>query len=345
MRNIFVNILLIIGILPLAAQNVTNVEFWQEGKKVNISYNLDKTADVSVSISTDGGRTFSSPLKQVTGGVGKGVTPGKKTIVWDVLSEYDKLAGENICFRVSASGGKRSFTVNGVTFNMISVEGGTFTMGATPEQQNPNSDEKPTHRVTLSSYYIGETEVTQALWNAVMGKSLQQILNELGWSTHGVGDNYPMYDISWNDCQDFVSRLNSLTGEHFRLPTEAEWEFAARGGNKSKGYQYSGSNTIDEVAWYDKNSGSRVHPVATMTPNELGIYDMSGSVWEWCQDWYANYSSSTQTNPTGPSSGYNRVYRGGSWYDGSKGCCLAYRISNGPNIKYFHLGLRLALSE
>lgn len=269
MRYIFANILLIIlGILPLAAQNVTNVEFWQEGKKVNISYHLDKTADVSVTISTDGGKTFSTPLKQVTGGVGKGITPGKKTIVWDALSEYDKLVGENICIHVSAfinksgfGSCKRSFTVKDVKFNMISVEGGTFTMGATPEQQNPDSDEKPTHRVTLSSYYIGETEVTQALWQAVMGST--PTYNGSWESIYGKGDNYPAYRISWNDCQDFVRKLNTLTGERFRLPTEAEWEFAARGGNKSRGYQYSGSNTLGDVAWYASNSGSKTHPVAT----------------------------------------------------------------------------------
>ena len=343
MRYIFAKILLIIGFIPLAAQNVTNVEFWQEGKKVNISYNLDKTADVSVSISTDGGKTFSSPLRQVTGGVGRGVTPGKKTIVWDVLSEYDKLVGEDICFRVSASGGKRSFTVKGVTFNMIQVEGGTFTMGATPEQQNPDSDEKPTHRVTLSSYYIGETEVTQALWQAVMGSTPTY---NGGWeSSYGKGDNYPAYRISWDDCQDFVRKLNSLTGVRFRLPTEAEWEFAARGGNKSKGYQYSGSNNIDAVAWYTNNSGRKTHPVATKQANELGIYDMSGNVWEWCQDWKADYSSSAQTNPTGPNSGATRVIRGGSWNGYAWICRSALRDDYAPDSRYYGLGLRLALSE
>lgn len=236
-----------------------------------------------------------------------------------------------------------TFTVNGVTFNMIRVEGGTFTMGATAEQQSPGDDEKPTHRVTLSSYMIGKTEVTQELWQAVMGKSLQQIVNENGWSTYGVGNNYPMYDISWNDCQDFVRKLNALTGQSFRLPTEAEWEFAARGGTKSKGYQYSGSNTLGDVAWYTDNSGSKTHPVATKSPNELGIYDMSGNVWEWCQDWHGSYSSSAQTNPQGPSSGYSRVFRGGCWANFARGCRSADRYFYDPADSTCKLGLRLAL--
>ncbi len=334
MRYIFANILLTICLLPLAAQNVTNVDFWQEGKKVNISYNLDKTADVTVLMSTDGGKTFSSPLKQVTGGVGKDVTPGYNTIVWDVLSEYDKLVGDNICFLVSAKGGKRSFTIKGVTFNMVKVEGGTFIMGATPEQQDPDSDEKPIHHVTLNNYYIGETEVTQELWLAVMGSNPS---NFKGYSN-------PVECVSWNNCQDFVRKLNSYTGEHFRLPTEAEWEFAARGGNKSKGYQYSGSNNLKKVAWYHNNSGSKTHPVATKTPNELGIYDMSGNVAEWCQDWYSYYNISAQTNPTGPGSGSDRVDRGGSWVSGTRFCRSADR-SYYPNSKSYSLGIRLVLSE
>lgn len=301
---------------------------------MNISYNLDKTADVSVSISTDGGKTFSSPLIQVTGGVGKDVTPGYNAIVWDVLSEYDKLVGDNICFLVSAKGVKRSFTVKGVTFNMVKVDGGTFTMGATPEQLDPDSDELQIHRVTLSNYYIGETEVTQALWQAVMGSNPS---NFKGYSN-------PVECISWNDCQEFICKLNSLTGKRFRLPTEAEWEFAARGGNKTKGYQYSGSNDLKKVAWYKNNSGSKTHPVATKTPNELGIYDMSGNVGEWCQDWYSYYNVSAQTNPTGPDRGSDRVDRGGSWGSSTRFCRSADR-SYYPDSKSYSLGVRLVLSE
>ena len=227
------------------------------------------------------------------------------------------------------------FTVKGVSFTMIPVEGGTFTMGATSEQQDPYGDEKPTHQVTLSSYYIGETEVTQALWEAVMGKKPSRFK----------GDNNPVEKVSWNDCQKFISKLNSLTGQKFRLPTEAEWEYAARGGNKSRGYQYSGSNNLDDVAWCSNNSDSKTHPVKTKQPNELGIYDMSGNVWEWCQDWFGSYDSGSQTNPQGPSSGSNRVDRGGGWGTGARDCRSALRDYDTPGDRNFHLGLRLVLSE
>ena len=237
----------------------------------------------------------------------------------------------------------RSFTVGGVTFKMVAVEGGTFTMGATSEQGSDAYDwEKPTHSVTLSSYSIGETEVTQALWQAVMGQKPTSDGSQ--WSsTYGLGGNYPAYYVSWNDCQDFIRRLNALTGENFRLPTEAEWEYAARGGNKSRGYKYAGSNTIDNVAWYGDNSGSQTHNVATKSPNELGLYDMSGNVWEWCQDWYGDYSSGSQTNPTGPSSGSIRVYRGGSWLYNARFCRVSSRDYGTPDYRYIIIGLRLVL--
>ena len=198
-----------------------------------------------------------------------------------------------------------TYTVNGVSFKMVKVDGGTFTMGGTSEQgKDSYADEKPTHSVTLSSYYIGQMEVTQALWRAVMGKN----------PSYNVGDNLPVTNVSWNDCQEFIKKLNSLTGAKFRLPTEAEWEYAARGGKKSKKYKYSGSNNIDDVAWYTYNSGGKTHAVGTKRPNELGIYDMSGNVYEWCSDWYDSYSSMSQTNPKGANSGSYRVLRGGCFY-------------------------------
>ena len=236
------------------------------------------------------------------------------------------------------------FSIGNVSFEMVRVEGGTFTMGATAEQgSDAYSKEKPTHQVTLSSYSIGKTEVTQALWQAVMGKSVSQIASENGWNTYGVGLNYPMYYISYEDCQTFIRKLNALTGKNFRLPTEAEWEFAARGGNNSRGFKYSGSNTLSNVAWYDDNSSNKTHPVATKASNELGIYDMSGNVWEWCSDWYDDYSSSSQYNPTGPNSGWRRVYRGGSLYSGARGCRVSSRIYFTPTFSINGLGLRLAL--
>ena len=227
-----------------------------------------------------------------------------------------------------------TFTVNGVSFDMVYVEGGTFDMGATTEQgSDAYSDEKPVHSVTLSGYYIGKCEVTQELWEAVMGSNPSEF----------IGAQKPVESVSWNDCQEFVSRLNSLTGRTFRLPTEAEWEYAARGGNQSLHYKYSGSNNIDEVAWYYNNSGSTTHEVGTKSPNELGIYDMSGNVYEWCSDWYGGYSAGAQTNPQGPSSGSYRVLRGGSWSNNARDCRVSYRSSNGPNYGIKIFGLRLVL--
>ena len=227
-------------------------------------------------------------------------------------------------------------TVNGVAFNMVKVSGGTFQMGATSEQgSDAESDEKPVHQVTLSDYYIGETEVTQELWQAVMGS------NPSGFTGSGL---LPVERVSWDDCQTFITKLNALTGMQFRLPTEAEWEFAARGGNSSQGYKYSGSNNIVDVAWYTKNSNSKTHEVGTKAPNELGLYDMSGNVWEWCQDWYDYYSSSAQTNPTGPTSGYHHMHRGGSWYGSAGNCRVSRRkfITPYDGVGRDH-GLRLAL--
>ena len=224
--------------------------------------------------------------------------------------------------------------VNGVSFNMIKVAGGTFTMGATSEQGNDaDSYEKPTHSVTLSDYMIGETEVTQKLWQAVMGSN----------PSYFSGTNLPVEGVSWYDCQTFIRKLNQMTGKNFRLPTEAEWEYAARGGKKSKGYKYAGSNTLSSVAWYNDNSSGKTHPVKQKHPNELGIYDMSGNVHEWCQDWYGSYSSSVQPHPVGPSTGSFRVYRGGSWYNGVWYCRVSYRGYNVPMCYTKYLGLRLAL--
>ena len=234
-----------------------------------------------------------------------------------------------------------SLTVNGVSFDMVYVEGGSFDMGATTEQGSDVYDfEKPVHRVTLSGYYIGKCEVTQELWLAVMGSWPGTAPS----NSYGVGANYPAYYISWNDCQNFIKKLNSLTGRTFRLPTEAEWEYAARGGKKSSHYKYSGSGNIDDVAWYYYNSGSSTHAVGTRTANELGIYDMSGNVWEWCSDWYGGYSAGAQTNPQGPSSGSNRVLRGGSWRTGAGICRVSYRYFDAPlNSGRSHRGLRLVL--
>ena len=229
----------------------------------------------------------------------------------------------------------KTYTVGGVSFKMVSVGGGTFTMGATAEQgtKYPQSYEYPIHEVTLSHFWIGQTEVTEALWRAVMGSNP---------SNKVLGGNYPVDNVTWEDCQTFIGKLNELTGENFRLPTEAEWEFAARGGTLSKGYMFSGSDTASDVAWYAYRSSKCA--VATKAANELGLYDMSGNLSEWCSDWYyyAYYSYSPINNPVGPPSGENRVTRGGNWGSSLAYCRVSSRSSNSPTYSSSYLGLRLA---
>ena len=230
---------------------------------------------------------------------------------------------------------KREFIANGVSFSMVRVEGGTFTMGAAAEQASEaHEDEKPAHQVTLSDYMIGDTTVTQKLWQAVMGNN----------PSHFNGRKNPVENVSWEDCQEFICKLNQLTGRQFRLPTEAEWEYAARGGKYSKGFKYAGSNMLNDVAWYKDNSGATTHPVMTKHPNELGLYDMSGNVWEWCQDWCGKYSSTPQTNPQGPSSGSFCMNRGGAWLSDAWKCRVSVRYDDAATDRFNYMGLRLALS-
>ena len=222
-----------------------------------------------------------------------------------------------------------TFMVNNVSFTMVYVKGGTFKMGV------DSSTYDIAHHVTLSNYYIGQTEVTQELWKAVMGSNPSYFVNDM----------HPVDRVSWNDCKTFITKLNQMTGKNFRLPTEAEWEYAARGGYKSKGFEYAGSDTIDYVAWYVGNAGGYTRPVGIKAPNELELYDMSGNVQEWCQDWYGPYSSDDQTNPTGPNSGYGRVCRGGSILFSSQTCRVSDRyMSCAPSGVARDRGFRIALS-
>ena len=255
------------------------------------------------------------------------------------------LAPPNIDFQVSTSKLLASqsqtkdliFDVNGVQFKMVYVEGGSFIMGAGDQDKDALSCEKPQHKVILDDYYIAETQVTQALWQTVMGD------NPSRWR----GDNLPVETISWFYCQSFIKKLNQLTGKKFSLPTEAQWEFAARGGNSSKGYKYAGSDNLDEVAWFEDNSNSQTHPVKQKKPNELGLYDMSGNVQEWCNDWFDEYyyKSSPYRNPQGPLSNYSRILRGGDWDSSSWRCRVSYRQYSNYISRYDHfIGMRLSLS-
>ena len=301
-----------------------------DGKKVGQSphvFNGILVGNHKVEIKKDGYGTDSKTVS---------ILEGQTASLSGVLTTH---TSSSVASGYSSSGNTITIPVkDGISIDMVRVEAGTFTMGATPEMKNPLGDEKPTHRVTLTNdYYMGKYEVTQALWKAVMGNNPSSFK----------GDILPVEQVSWNDCQEFISKLNRITGKTFRLPTEAEWEYAARGGNKSRGYQYSGSNNLSDVAWFRDNSGSKTHAVGTKQPNELGIYDMSGNVWEWCQDWFGKYKRSSQVNPTGANSGSGRVLRGDGWFSfsfarlGRSSCRYCYT----PDYSVNHLGLRLVLSE
>ena len=257
----------------------------------------------------------------------------------DVVAIYTNIIDGTVPTEMTS----KSFEISGSLLNlvMMPVEGGTFMMGGTGEQVNPDKDETP-HLVTLSDYYIEISEMPQVIWEAVMGSN----------PSEHVGVTYPVENVSWNDCQTFINKLNlmladQLNGMKFRLPTEAEWEFAARGGNRSMRYQYSGGNDIDKIAWNIDNSDGNTHAIMNKTSNELGLYDMSGNVSEWCQDVYdGSYSSKPQVNPTGGTSGDFRVRRGGSYdYSSVSYFRTARRVVNGPTTKYNDLGFRLVLAH
>ncbi len=327
--KLFITVLLFLPLFSFS-QKITNVHFEQAGKQIIIYYNLKGKGNFTVTAycSTDNGNSWGNALQQVSGDVGENITPGyNKKIVWDVLKEQDKLVG-NVIFKINA--------LADINIEMAFVKGGTFKMGS-PDGVG-GDDEHPQHTVTVNDFYIGKYEVTNKQYckflNAIncdsngyyndpeygdvkyiwIRSSYCQIKYRKGQFIPKSGkDNYPMIFVSWYGANAFAKWAGG------RLPTEAEWEYAARGGNKSRGYKYSGSNNIDNVAWYSGNSGRRTHQVGTKSPNELGIYDMSGNVWEWCHDWYDKkyYKKSLRNNPRGPANGSYRVLRGGSWSDGS----------------------------
>ena len=325
MKKIVFQIIFSLLCLSAQSQKVSNIRAEQRGQEIVVLYSLETTSpcEVSLLLSQDNGATWSAPLKNVSGDVGKNIAAGEKQISWRVLEEREQLVGDKIKFKVVASG-KKSFEPE-----MVFVEGGTFQMGSSSGE----SDEKPVHSVTLSAFNIGKYEVTQAQWKAVMGNNPSSFTG---------CDDCPVDNVSWNDVQQYISKLNSQTGKNYRLPTEAEWEYSAKGGKSSKGYTYSGSNNLNAVAWYTDNSGSKTHAVGGKKANELGIYDMAGNVWEWCSDWYGTYNRYSETNPTGASSGQIRVLRGGSWYYDASSCRAAKRVRNDPDYRY-SLGFRLVL--
>ena len=257
---------------------------------------------------------------------------------WEPIPDKPKPIVENNDAEYSEAARSSTATLAPPPENMVLVRGGTFTMGCTSEQGSDcDGDEKPAHQVTVSDFYIGKYEVTQKEWREVMGSNPSFFKN---------CDACPVENVSWNDVQSFLSKLNAKTGRTYRLPTEAEWEYAARGGSQSRGYKYAGSNSLDEVAWYGDNSGSKTHPVGQKKANELGLYDMSGNVWEWCaDDWHDSYSGAPSTGRAWIDSprASDRVHRGGSWYDGARYSRVSSRLNFTPSDRFFYLGFRLAL--
>ena len=273
------------------------------------------------------------------------------TCAWTYIPFHSKKMDEKrlgVSKALWASRGKTNITIEEIPsqplpqpimeliHDMVRVEGGAFTMGGTPEQgDDAFDDEKPTHKVTLSTFSIGRYPITQDQWEAVMGNN----------PSHFKGEKLPVESVSWFDCQEFAKKLSEMTGRHFRLPTEAEWEYAARGGKKGKRYKFSGGHILEQIGWYNENSGNTSHEVGKKSPNELGIYDMSGNIWEWVQDWKGDFTEDEQVNPTGPDTGIERVCRGGGWNREIDRARVSYRGDDQPTLRYCSLGLRIALEE
>ena len=289
---------------------------------------LDEIMHLAIELSADSNEVAAYIEKMQNGSTKEELEAERKA-----KAEAESKAKERIKIKCQEFADYLLFNINGVQLKMIYVEGGSFMMGS------PNSDykdERPSHKVKLDSFYIGETQVTQALWSAVM---------EINPSNFE-GEDLPVERVSWEYCQKFIKQLNIVTGRTFALPTEAQWEFAARGGKKSKGYKYSGANKISDVAWYKSNSSDKTHDVAEKKANELGLYDMTGNVWEWCEDWYEEnyYEKSPLENPKGPNSGTRRVLRGGSSFRNSDDCRVFYRAKCEPDYRISRgFGFRLVL--
>ncbi len=327
------------------AQQVKNVEAIQRGEEIIINYELmaaddSQTFDISVQL-YQGTKPYYTPrIQNLRGDIGKNITRGERQIIWAITEDIKTLQGDNFVFKVKARYSESVSklktkeetyieTIKGIDFKMIYVEGGTFTMGCTSEQGDDcEPNEKTTKQITLKDYYIAETEVTQKLWKLVMGIDSSYFKN---------CDDCPAEKVSYDDIiNDFLPKLNKLTGKTYTLPSEAQWEYAARGGKSTKKTKYSGSNNLKEVAWYGRNSGSKTHIVATLSPNELGIYDMSGNVWEWCQDFYVDTYAKYPA-----SSGSFLVCRGGDWSYNASTCRITSRRRYPSTSRRSHIGLRL----
>ncbi len=330
---LFVLLISLLLALPLSAAELKNEKARQEGNRLVISYDLEgkeKEAEVNLTITVEG-KTYKSSELHIEGDVGKLKTGKGKRVTWNILQDFPRGLRGAADWELTTSGDAFKDATTGM--EMIFVKGGCYRMGDT--FGDGQSDEKPVHEVCVDDFYIGKYEVTQGQWQSVMGSNPSSFKN--------CGENCPVEQVSWKDVSNFIDRLSSRTGKRYRLPTEAEWEYAARSGGKSE--KYAGGNDVDAVAWYGGNSGSKTHPVGRKQPNGLGLYDMSGNVWEWCNDWYGSdyYGSSPRDNPEGPSSGSGRVNRGGDWSIAAGYVRAAIRYRDHPVARSLNLGFRLAL--
>lgn len=336
MHRLWAIALFLLACCSLQAQQVSAVSFRIENRQLTIDYTLDQVADIRVRLSVDRGRTFGAPVDNLSGDVGKNIQPGQRQIIAYDLRELRDIDSALIAFRVEVDDGSIEVCVaDTICFRMMPVVGGIFRMGCVRTSNHYDYDsELPVHDVTVSDFYMAQHEVTQRLWKAVMGEN----------PSYWVSDSLPVEQVSWNDAQLFIARLSQMTGMRFRLPTEAEWEYAARGGGKSHGYAFPGTNQMPtDYAWYGSNAQGHTHPVGQKLPNELGLFDMAGNVWEWCSDWMGQYDDQPQVNPRGPRQGENRILRGGSINSPSFGCRVSDRSWYLPVNGYRYYGFRLVL--
>ncbi len=341
MKNLIITLLLLGLIATTYAQKLGNVGFEQKGNKVEIHYTMSgitagQRFDVTILCSDNNGSTYKITPKHISN-TGQNIilTNGRNTAVWEVRRDRNKLDGYKFVFQVKVS--------ISIEPEMVFVKGGTFQMGS-----KAYDDEKPIHTVTVSDFYIGKYEITQKQWRAVMGSDPANLYFK------GC-DSCPVENVSWNDAQEFIEKLNTKTGKTYRLPTEAEWEYAAGGGanNRTKWAGTDSENSLGDYAWYIENSYNKgsdhkdygTHEVGTKNPTALGIYDMSGNVWEWCQDkWHDNYKNAPKDGSAWESGNSSlRVARGGSWNGSTVYCRVADRGSNSPDYRSGNLGFRLVV--
>jgi formylglycine-generating enzyme required for sulfatase activity len=326
-------VLLFVFALPLHAAEVKNENVRQQGNRVLFEFDVagepNEDAEINLTL-TIKGKTYTMDKLHLEGDVGKTKTGRGKKIYWNVLQDFPRGLSTRVEWDLSAGGGK--IVKDPATgMELVFVKGGCYQMGDT--FGDGEYDEKPVHEVCVDDFYIGKYEVTQGQWKQIMGNNPSYFKN--------CGDDCPVEQVSWNDAQKFINRLNQKSGGKYRLPTEAEWEYAARSGGKNE--KYSGGNDVDSVAWHNSNSNSKTHSVGQKQPNGLGIYDMSGNVWEWVSDWYDGgyYKNSPRNNPTGPNSGSNRVFRGGRWNSHAGNVRAANRLFYIPAYRVDILGFRL----